>query len=384
MLASFRAYDAIRRVVHGERLVSLHSGRYGSESDRVNWGLPACASAFRGEPRRARVPTRRGSVPSPSDPAPLLGGSPDPATGFPKLRGPSGDEYRVLQRVPQMTTMFVIEDEPVLARNLVRAFAREDFHVLHAAGIAEARGIASETPPDVALLDLRLPDGSGLDMLGYLLAQDPDLPVIMMPGYGTVAEAVRAMELGARDYVQKPLDLEELRLRVDRALRSTRQRREISYHRERQAAACKILGESAAIDRLRGMVERVMRMTGAPGAPAPTVLLLGETGSGKGHVARARQAGAGGPVRDGARRHHPARRDRAHLPLAPVEVPEGDRGEGHPTDRCDHAASHRRPGDRRDQPRPRGRDADGRVPGGPLPAALGGRDPHPAAAGTRP
>src|SRR5437879_4248706 len=181
MLASFRAYYAIRSVVHGESLVSLHSGRYGSGSDRVNWGLPACASAFRGEPRRARVPTRRGSVPSPSDPAPLLGGSPDPATGFPKLRGPSGNEYRVLQRVPQMTTMFVIEDEPVLARNLVRAFAREDFHVLHAAGIAERRG----------------------------------------------------------------------------------------------------------------RVERVMRRTGAPGGPAPTVLLLGETGSGKGHVARALHAGGG-------------------------------------------------------------------------------------------
>src|SRR5439155_303088 len=60
-----------------------------------------------------------------------------------------------------MPTMFVIEDEPVLARNLVRAFSRDDFHVLHAGGIAEARGIAADTPPDVALLDLRLPDGSG-------------------------------------------------------------------------------------------------------------------------------------------------------------------------------------------------------------------------------
>src|SRR5438132_10557183 len=192
-----------------------------------------------------------------------------------------------------MPTMFVIEDEPVLARNLVRAFSRDDFHVVHAAGIAEARGIAADTPPDVALLDLRLPDGSGLDMLDFLLTQDPDLPVIMMTGYGSVSEAVRAMQRGARDYVQKPLDLEELRLRVDRALRGTRQRREISYHRERQAAAGKILGHSAAIERLRGMVERVMRLTGGPGAPAPTVLLLGETGSGKGHVARALHAGGG-------------------------------------------------------------------------------------------
>src|SRR2546422_7958636 len=97
------------------------------------------------------------------------------------------------RRVPQMPTMFVIEDEPVLARNLVKAFSRDDFHVMHAAGIAEARGIAAETPPDVALLDLRLPDGSGLDMLDFLLTQDPELPVIMMTGYGSVSEAVRAM-----------------------------------------------------------------------------------------------------------------------------------------------------------------------------------------------
>src|SRR5438309_11850511 len=124
------------------------------------------------------------------------------------------------QRVPQMPTLFVIEDEPVLAGNLVKAFSHDDFHVMHAAGIAEARSIAAETHPDVALLDLRLPDGSGLDMLDFLLTQDPDLPVIMMTGYGSVSEAVRAMQRGARDYVQKPLDLEELRLRVDRALRA--------------------------------------------------------------------------------------------------------------------------------------------------------------------
>src|SRR5207249_10558106 len=164
-----------------------------------------------------------------------------------------------------MPTMFVIEDEPVLARNLVRAFSRDDFHVLHAGGIAEARGIAADTPPDVALLDLRLPDGSGLDMLDFLLTQDPELPVIMMTGYGSVSEAVRAMQRGARAYVQKPPDLEELRLRADRALRGARQRREISYHRERQAAACKVLGQSAAIERLRGVAGRGERKRGGAG-----------------------------------------------------------------------------------------------------------------------
>jgi transcriptional regulator with PAS, ATPase and Fis domain len=77
---------------------------------------------------------------------------------------------------------------------------------------------------------------------------------------------------------------------VDRALRSSRQHREISYYRERGAAAGTIIGESAEAERLRSLVARIGRMTAAPGAPAPTVLLLGETGSGKGHVARALHA----------------------------------------------------------------------------------------------
>jgi two-component system, NtrC family, response regulator AtoC len=186
-----------------------------------------------------------------------------------------------------MPTLLIVEDEAVLARNLAKLFTREGFEVLQASGTADARRIASTTPPDVALLDLRLPDGSGLDLLDTLLATEPELPVIMMTAFGTVTDAVQAMQRGARDYVQKPFELDEIQLKVARALRSSQQRREISYYRERGAAAGAIIGESAAAERLRTLVSRIGRMTAAPGAPAPTVLLLGETGSGKGHVARA-------------------------------------------------------------------------------------------------
>ncbi|MBI1817446.1 MAG: sigma-54-dependent Fis family transcriptional regulator [Deltaproteobacteria bacterium] len=192
-----------------------------------------------------------------------------------------------------MPTLLIVEDEAVLARNLAKAFSRQGYEVHHAANVAEATRIASVTPLDIVLLDLRLPDGSGLDVLDALIANDPDQPVVMMTAYGSVADAVRAMQRGARDFVQKPLDLDEIALKVEHALKSTRQRREISYYRERGSAAGTILGESPGAERLRTLITRIARMTAGPGAPAPTVLLLGETGSGKGHVARALHAASG-------------------------------------------------------------------------------------------
>jgi two-component system response regulator AtoC len=192
-----------------------------------------------------------------------------------------------------MPTLLIIEDEAVLARNVAKTFVRLGFEVQQAATIAEARRVAGSTPVDIVLLDLRLPDGSGLDLLDTLVATDANLPVIMMTAYGSVADAVQAMQRGARDYVQKPFGLDEIQLKVEHALRGTRERREISYYRERGAAAGTILGESPAAERLRALVTRIGRMTTGPGAPAPTVLLLGETGSGKGHVARALHAAGG-------------------------------------------------------------------------------------------
>jgi DNA-binding NtrC family response regulator len=192
-----------------------------------------------------------------------------------------------------MPTLLIVEDELVLARNLSKAFIRNGFEVHQAGTIAEAKGILASTTADVALIDLRLPDGSGLDLLDSLMTADPDLPVVMMTAYGSVADAVDAMHRGARDYVQKPLDLEEVRIKIEHALRGARQRREISYYRERAAGAGAILGGSSAAEQLRSLIVRVARMTSGPRAPAPTVLLLGETGSGKGHCARALHAAGG-------------------------------------------------------------------------------------------
>ena len=97
-----------------------------------------------------------------------------------------------------MPTLLLVEDEVVLARNLVKLLTHEGFDVQHAATLADARQLAEAAPIDVALLDLRLPDGSGLDLLDQLLAADPGRPVIMMTAHGSVADAVHAMKRGRR------------------------------------------------------------------------------------------------------------------------------------------------------------------------------------------
>jgi DNA-binding NtrC family response regulator len=185
-----------------------------------------------------------------------------------------------------MPTLLIVEDEAVLARNLLKAFTRPGFDVVHAEGVDAATRVLRETPPDVVLLDLRLPDGNGLALLDVVLAEEPDLPVVVMTAHASVSEAVGAMKRGACDYVQKPLDLDEIRLKVGQALARARQRRELSYYREREGTG-KILGDALATEQLRALVARLARATSGPGGSAPTVLLLGETGSGKGHVARA-------------------------------------------------------------------------------------------------
>jgi len=105
--------------------------------------------------------------------------------------------------------ILIVDDEANIRASLQRALGREGFHVDVAATLAEGRERTRE-PYDVVLLDVRFPDGDGLDLLEAIREQSPDTIVVMMSGHATVDVAVRATRLGAYDFIEKPVSLERL------------------------------------------------------------------------------------------------------------------------------------------------------------------------------
>jgi two-component system, NtrC family, response regulator AtoC len=186
-----------------------------------------------------------------------------------------------------VASLLIVEDEEILAKNVRRTLEKLGHAVSVAATCADAERLFGELQPDLALLDLRLPDGSGLDLLARLKGREPGVTVLMMTAHATVADAVRAIKLGALDYLQKPLHMEDLRHAVTRALEESRLRTELSYFRSREskgAAVDGLIGDCPAIEALRVKLRRLCTLPAD--ATPPTVLITGETGTGKGLVAR--------------------------------------------------------------------------------------------------
>lgn len=186
-----------------------------------------------------------------------------------------------------MAVILVVEDEEVLAKNVRRTIERMGHEVSWAPTGAEAEALFNDLHPQLTLLDLRLPDANGLDILQKMRERDPSANVLMMTAFASVEDAVRAIKLGACDYLQKPIHLEDLKHAVDRSLKETQLRQEVTYYRERESrdsALDGMIGDHPAIEQLKARIQRLCSLP--PTAAPPTVLVTGETGTGKGLVAR--------------------------------------------------------------------------------------------------
>ena len=179
-------------------------------------------------------------------------------------------------------SVLVVDDEELVRWSLGERLGQDGCEVLSAGTVADARA-RREEGVDLVLLDLRLPDGDGLELLAELQRDDPDLPVVLMTAFSSVKGAVAAMRGGAFHYVSKPFDLDEVALVVRQALETTRLRRELRHLRARHGASSveALVGESAAMAAVKDTLSKVAT------SPASTVLLTGETGTGKDLAARA-------------------------------------------------------------------------------------------------
>ncbi len=176
-------------------------------------------------------------------------------------------------------TLLVVDDDATIRETLTEYFEQNGMLVLAATSAAEARDAVAQHLPDVIVLDLRLPDGDGLGLLDALRADDPDSAIVVLTGHADVRTAVAALQRGALDLLEKPLQLETLREAVVRALDNVRVRREVAMLRTRDATGARTpdLTLQPSFER---MIELAARNDDAP------VLILGETGTGKGFVAR--------------------------------------------------------------------------------------------------
>ena len=184
--------------------------------------------------------------------------------------------------------ILVVDDDASIREGLSRALARQGHGVELAGSLAEARAALARGAFDAVLLDIRLGDGDGLDLLAELRASRPELPVIMATAYGDSARAITAMKHGAFEYLTKPFDLPLLAETLARAVRPVSKNREPGPEAPPEGA---LIGSSA----------KMLEVWKAIGRAAPSevpVLITGESGTGKELVARAvheHSARKGGP-----------------------------------------------------------------------------------------
>ena len=180
-------------------------------------------------------------------------------------------------------TILIVEDEAVLRQSLAELLGEEDYEVLQAPDGKAAHALVLERPVDLVLSDVRMPEMDGITLLEHLQRIAPQMPVIIITAFGTVDSAVAAMRAGATDYLLKPVQFDDVLLKVERALEHDDMLRARNVMTEQAAAETmfhNLVGGAAIMQTLFEMVRKLSTVKS-------NVLIIGESGTGKELFARA-------------------------------------------------------------------------------------------------
>ncbi len=180
--------------------------------------------------------------------------------------------------------VLVVDDEKLIRWSLKNKLSSWGYDVETTEDVKTTYQVLAKQLPDLVLLDIKLPDGNGIDILEKINSITDDIVVIMITAEGTVETAVKAMKLGAYDYISKPFDLGEMQILLEKAFEKIEMKRSLDYFQASNKANRSrehLIGESRPFLEVLQMVKKVAS------SPTATVLLLGESGTGKNVIARA-------------------------------------------------------------------------------------------------
>jgi two-component system nitrogen regulation response regulator NtrX len=180
----------------------------------------------------------------------------------------------ILPKAYRNEKLVIVDDEPNIGPSLKLILEREGYTVAVCRSGEEFRGNSAHRRADAYLLDVKLPDGNGIDLLRFLRQNGSDSPVIMISGHGSIADAVEATRSGAFDFLEKPLARDRVLLVLKNAIEQATLRRENQQFREIVGDAPRMIGSSPSFVDAVEQASRVARSDAR-------VLLLGESGTGK-------------------------------------------------------------------------------------------------------
>ena len=180
-----------------------------------------------------------------------------------------------------MTDILIVDDERDIRELIADILQDEGFQTRTAANSDEAIAALNEGEPSLMILDIWLKDSrmDGIDILKQVKRNNPDVPVIIISGHGNIEIAVAAIKQGAYDFIEKPFNIDQLMVVLNRALEANRLRRENAQLRRGEVKAAEMLGASAAYKRMRDQLDKLSKSNGR-------VMLTGEPGAGKELAAR--------------------------------------------------------------------------------------------------